>query len=127
MSPRDAWAFAQAEPRAKILDIRMEIEALYVGAPPGAIQVSWYEYPELKPDPAAFAAAVKREIPGLDTPVLLLCRSARRTLPAGAALEAAGYRRVINILHGFEGDLDADGHRSSVNGWRFDGLPWVQS
>ncbi len=47
--------------------------------------------------------------------------------PDACTLEAAGYSRVINILHGFEGDLNADGHRSSVNGWRFDGLPGVQT
>jgi hypothetical protein len=33
---------------------------------------------------------------------------------------------VINVLHGFEGDLDDSDHRSTVNGWRFDGLPWGQ-
>ncbi len=127
LSPKDAWAFAQSHPEAKILDIRMEIEAMYVGSPPGVTHVAWYEYPELETDPARFAKAVEAEIPGKATPILLLCRSARRTIPAGAALEAAGYTRVINILHGFEGDLDQHGHRSTVNGWRFDGLPWVQT
>jgi hypothetical protein len=30
------------------------------------------------------------------------------------------------MLHGFEGDLDEHFHRSTLNGWRFDGLPWEQ-
>ena len=42
------------------------------------------------------------------------------------ALETAGFSNVINILHGFEGDLDDKFHRSSLNGWRHDGLPWEQ-
>ena len=59
-------------------------------------------------------------------PVLLICRSGKRTLDAGLALEAAGYTDVYNVLHGFEGELDDRFHRSTVNGWRFDGLPWEQ-
>ena len=42
------------------------------------------------------------------------------------ALEAAGFSDIVNVLHGFEGDLDAHFHRSTLNGWRFDGLPWEQ-
>jgi hypothetical protein len=30
------------------------------------------------------------------------------------------------VLEGFEGDKDAQGHRSTVGGWRLAGLPWVQ-
>jgi hypothetical protein len=33
----------------------------------------------------------------------------------------------MNILEGFEGDLDANGHRGTVGGWRKASLPWVQS
>ncbi len=127
MTPKEAHAFLQAHPTALLLDIRMEVEALYVGAPPGAVHVAWYEYPELVPAPEAFVASVTLEARGKEQPILLLCRSAKRTLPAGAALEAAGFTRIINILHGFEGDANDQHHRSSVNGWRFDGLPWVQS
>ena len=47
-------------------------------------------------------------------------------MEAGEALEAAGFRRVYNVLHGFEGDLDESHHRGSRNGWRFEGLPWEQ-
>jgi hypothetical protein len=35
--------------------------------------------------------------------VLLICRSGQRTLDAGAALEAAGFKDVTNVLEGFEG------------------------
>jgi rhodanese-related sulfurtransferase len=127
LSPLDAWAMLQSNTSARLLDVRMEIEFLYVGAPPGAINVPWYEYPELEVDAARFVQAVKRELPDLNTPVLLLCRSAKRTIPAGAALEAAGYAQVFNITKGFEGDANDNGHRSTINGWRFDGLPWVQT
>jgi rhodanese-related sulfurtransferase len=58
--------------------------------------------------------------------VLLICRSGKRTLDAGAALEAAGFADVTHVVHGFEGDLNEAFRRSSVNGWRFDQLPWEQ-
>jgi rhodanese-related sulfurtransferase len=127
LMPQEAWAFLQQEPAALFIDVRMEIESLYVGRPPGVINIPWYEYPELKPDPAAFLAAVARETGG-DTarPLVLLCRSGKRTLDAGQVLGQAGYARVYNVMHGFEGDLNDDFRRSTLNGWRFDGLPWEQ-
>src|SRR5512145_989216 len=107
--PKETWAFLQQEPAALFIDVRMEIESLYVGRPPGVINIPWYEYPELKPDPAAFLAAVARETGG-DTarPLVLLCRSGKLTLDAGQVLSQPGYDRVYNVLHGFEGDLNDD-------------------
>ena len=43
-----------------------------------------------------------------------------------AALEAAGFADVAHVVHGFEGDLNDAFKRSSLNGWRYDGLPWEQ-
>jgi rhodanese-related sulfurtransferase len=125
--PREAWDFLQQTPDALFLDVRMEIESLYVGRPPGVVNIPWYEYPELSPDPASFLAAVERETGGdRACPVVLLCRSGKRTLDAGATLAQAGYTELYNVLHGFEGDLDDQFKRSTLNGWRFDGLPWEQ-
>ena len=38
----------------------------------------------------------------------------------------SGYADCYNVLEGFEGDRDAQGHRNTVGGWRAAGLPWVQ-
>jgi rhodanese-related sulfurtransferase len=125
--PREAHAYLQAHPEALFLDVRMELEYLYVGHPPGVVHVAWYEYPEMQPDTERFIAQVRREAGGdLARPLVLLCRSGTRTLAAGAALEAAGFGEVINVLHGFEGDPDENFQRGKRNGWRFDGLPWEQ-
>lgn len=126
LSPKEAWSWLQARPDALFVDVRMEIESMYVGRPPGVVNVPWYEYPDLLPDAAKFAAAVSREASSLRQPVLLICRSGKRSLDAGLALEAAGYSEVLNVLHGFEGDLNEHFHRSTLSGWRFDGLPWEQ-
>ena len=45
---------------------------------------------------------------------------------AGEELVRQGFRRVYNIEEGFEGEKDAENHRSTINGWRFRGLPWEQ-
>jgi rhodanese-related sulfurtransferase len=126
LPPREAWALLQRQPDALFVDVRMEIESLYVGRPPGVENIPWYEYPDLTPNPQAFAAAVEREAGDKTRTVVLICRSGKRTVDAGLALEAAGFTEVVNILHGFEGDLDDGFHRSTVNGWRHDGLPWEQ-
>ena len=33
---------------------------------------------------------------------------------------------AYNVLEGFEGDADENGHRNRCGGWRFRGLPWRQ-
>jgi rhodanese-related sulfurtransferase len=126
LEPRAAWAEIQQTANVLFLDVRMEIESLYVGRPPGVENIPWYEYPDLQPNATAFAALVEREAADKARPIFLICRSGKRTVDAGHALEAAGFTNVTNILHGFEGELDATFHRSRINGWRFDGLPWEQ-
>ncbi|MDP3521072.1 MAG: rhodanese-like domain-containing protein [Hydrogenophaga sp.] len=130
--PTEAWALLEAhraeppETAPLFVDVRMEIESLYVGRPPGVVNIPWYEYPDLLPDPARFVRLVQEEAGDKVRPVLLICRSGKRTVEAGQALEAAGFTDVVNILHGFEGELDEHFKRSTLNGWRFDGLPWEQ-
>ncbi len=126
LTPRETWQYLQEHPQALFLDVRMEIEYLYVGHPQGVVHVPWYEYPEMQARPEAFVAQVRREGGREDLPVVLICRSGARTVAAGQALEAAGFVEVVNVLHGFEGDLDDHFHRGRLNGWRHDGLPWEQ-
>lgn len=126
LEPKAAWAYLQAHPDALFVDVRMEIEYLYVGHPPGIVHIAWYEYPEMRVDAQRFVAQVLQEAGRTQRPVVLLCRSGKRTVDAGLALEAAGFVEVVNVVHGFEGDPDANFQRGHLNGWRFDGLPWEQ-
>ena len=57
---------------------------------------------------------------------MFICRSGARSHGAAEAATQAGWRECYNVLEGFEGDKDADGHRSTRGGWRNAGLPWVQ-
>ena len=130
--PTEAWGQLQQrrdEPldtAPLFVDVRMEIESLYVGRPPGVVNIPWYEYPDLQPNPARFVRQVKEEAGNTTRTVLLICRSGKRSVEAGQVLETAGFSDVVNILHGFEGELDEHFKRSTLNGWRFAGLPWEQ-
>ena len=126
LHPKEACAWLQAHPDALFLDVRMEIESLYVGRPPGVVNVPWYDYPDLEPDAQKFVEIVAQEATSKHQPLLLICRSGQRTIAAGQALEAAGFTDVQHVVHGFEGELDANFKRSTQSGWRFDGLPWEQ-
>jgi rhodanese-related sulfurtransferase len=57
---------------------------------------------------------------------MFLCRSGVRSHHAAQAAAQAGYSNSYKVLEGFEGDKDAQGHRNTVGGWRFAGLPWIQ-
>ena len=126
LEPKATWNYLQTRPDALFVDVRMEIEHLYVGHPPGVVHIPWYEYPDMHVDSLRFAALVEREAGDKSRPIVLLCRSGRRTIPAAQALEAAGFGEVVNVVHGFEGELDEHFRRGNLNGWRFDGLPWQQ-
>jgi rhodanese-related sulfurtransferase len=60
LTPQAAWQLLQSAPDTLFVDVRMEIESLYVGRPPGAIHIAWYEYPDLAADPAAFVPSNAR-------------------------------------------------------------------
>jgi len=58
--------------------------------------------------------------------VVLLCRSGVRSIAAAQRATQLGLE-AYNILEGFEGDANADGHRGTLGGWRMRGLPWRQN
>ncbi len=125
VTPQEAWALAQAG-SARIVDVRTLPEWQYVGHIPGSELIQWRAYGAEAADPAGFVAALGKHASAGDA-VMLLCRSAVRSHAAATAAAAAGFTRALNILEGFEGDIDADGHRGNVGGWRKAGLPWKQS
>lgn len=126
LTPLEAHAFLQQNPDALLIDVRSEIEFLFVGHPVGAIHVSWNDGPDWEINPHFVGEVRKLAGNGSERPIVLICRSGNRSVLAGEALQAAGFSSVHNVLYGFEGELDEDHHRNAINGWRFDGLPWQQ-
>jgi rhodanese-related sulfurtransferase len=96
-----------------------------VGRVPGALAVEWQTYPGNRPNPE-FLAELAASVPK-DQPVMFICRSGNRSHFAAEAATRAGWKEAYNVLEGFEGDKDAEQHRSTVGGWRKAGLPWIQS
>jgi rhodanese-related sulfurtransferase len=124
LEPKQAYEFLHKTSDAVFIDCRSEMEYLFVGHPAGAIHVAWNDGPswDINPD---FVAHVKKAT-SVNRPVILICRSGNRSLDAGRALEEAGFTKVYNVLHGFEGELDEKHHRGTKTGWRHEGLPWEQ-
>ena len=125
LTPKQTYEFLQANLSAILIDVRSEMEYMFVGHPKDAMLIPWVDGSDWDINPH-FVAQVKKAA-SLNRPILLICRSGQRSVDAGFALEKAGLEGVYNVLHGFEGDLDSRHQRNVVNGWRFDGLPWVQS
>lgn len=132
LTPREAWDLLAADERAVLVDVRTDAEWRYVGVPDvselgrRAALVEWVRYPSGQLN-AEFLAELARTglTPGDERPVVFLCRSGVRSVAAATAATAAGYGPAYNVLEGFEGNVDAQGHRGA-EGWRAAGLPWTQ-
>lgn len=124
--PEQAYRFLQDNPESLFVDVRSEAGHLFVGRPAGAILIEWIDSTtwEINSD---FVTHVKRAAGNTGRPLVLICRSGRRSAEAGRVLENEGFSEVYNVLHGFEGELDDRHHRGKINGWRHDDLPWIQT
>ncbi len=123
LTPAEAAELMKAG--VKLVDVRTKPELQYVGKIPGSLAIEWQTWPGGKPNPE-FAGELAASV-GKDEPVMFLCRSGARSHGAAEAATRAGWKEAYNILEGFEGDKDGEGHRNTVNGWRKAGLPWTQT
>ncbi|MGI4847951.1 MAG: rhodanese-like domain-containing protein [Janthinobacterium lividum] len=127
--PAEAWALL-SNPEVVLVDVRTSAERAWVGKVmlEGArhVAVEWNTWPAGTPNPR-FVEQLRELVPAAQTePVLLfLCRSGVRSRSAAMAATQAGFTHSYDILEGFEGDKDGNGHRKTVAGWCKAGLPWV--
>ncbi|MDM5148131.1 rhodanese-like domain-containing protein [Candidatus Persebacteraceae bacterium Df01] len=125
LTPDEAHTLWQEEPQAMLVDVRTIPEMTYVGRVPNAVAIQWQFFPDMTVN-EAFLDELKK-IADVNQPVMFLCRSGVRSHYAATVATEAGYCAAFNILEGFEGELDTNGHRGKINGWRCRRLPWVQS
>jgi rhodanese-related sulfurtransferase len=123
--PTEAYALMKNVPGARLVDVRTRPEWDFVGKVPGSLMIEWQTYPSSQPNPSFLEQLAAQA--GKDDILMFLCRSGARSHAAASAASNLGYSKSYNVLQGFEGDKDANGHRASVGGWQFSGLPWVQS
>lgn len=123
--PVEAQALLDGLPNARLIDVRTRAEWDYVGRVPGSILIEWTTYPSGTRNPT-FLEQLRTAATDSKAPLLFICRSGQRSDSAARAAAAAGYSMAFNVLEGFEGPKDAEGHRGTLGGWRKAGLPWVQ-
>ncbi len=127
VTPAEAFSLLQADGKVLLVDVRTNAERDWVGRVGIADQqhkaVQWNLYPGGTPNPEFLAQL--SAVAGKDATILFLCRSGVRSRHAAKLATENGYAQCYDILEGFEGDKDAEGHRKSLAGWCKAGLPWA--
>jgi rhodanese-related sulfurtransferase len=111
---------------AILIDVRCEAENKFVGRVPNSILIPWLDEPEWEVDEEKFIKTFSRFDIDKDTEIILICRSGYRSNDAGKCLVKNGFTNIAHVVSGFEGDLDEEDQRGNVNGWRHEGMPWIQ-
>lgn len=127
VTPQEAYTLLQVDPNVKLIDVRTNAERDWVGrvaiAPEQHAAVQWNLYPDGTPNPDFISQL--REVADKEQVLLFLCRSGVRSRHAATAAMENGFRHCFDVLEGFEGDKDENGHRKTVSGWCKAGLPWI--
>ena len=135
INAREAFDLLESKSNSILVDVRSHMEYLFIGHPAGAVHIPWIDEPDWNINPNFVREIRQLVLGGLShegfgthnsVPIVLICRSGKRSLEAGRLLVNEGFEEVYNIKDGSEGELDEDHHRSTVAGWRFEGLPWEQ-
>jgi len=131
IAPADVLAALREDPLAQLVDVRTDAEWAYVGLPDLSeagkqpILIPWQVFPTMQVNPR-FVEMLKETGFTPEHRIYFLCRSGVRSLAAAQAALAEGFPNAFNIAGGFEGPMDAEGHRGAVAGWKAEGLPWRQ-
>ena len=123
ITPELAWQWVQSG-QAVLVDVRSDAEREWVGYVPGAVALAWKQWPGMTMNPG-FDDAIQEVVPA-GKKAVLLCRSGVRSIAAARRATELGVE-AYNILEGFEGDANEQGHRGHKGGWRLRGLPWRQN
>jgi rhodanese-related sulfurtransferase len=129
--PGRTWEALKANPQAQLVDVRTDVEWTFVGvsdlsaAGKQAVLIPWQVYPTMQRN-AGFVDQLRQAGFTADHHIYFICRSGARSMAAAQAAQEAGFPNVYNVADGFEGPVDAAGHRGAVAGWKAEDLPWRQ-
>jgi len=121
VAPARAWDALLTDPQAQVVDVRTDAEWTYVGLPDlgeagkQPLLIPWQLFPSMQVN-AAFIDQMKQAGVTPSHKIYFLCRSGVRSVAAAQAAQAAGFPHAYNIMDGFEGPPDQDGHRGLVAG-----------
>lgn len=137
MLPPDVHAALVRSPDSLLVDVRTRAEWTFTGVPDLSgvggrfVPVEWQSFPGMARNERFYDELIEQAGGSLPEHVFFICRSGGRSLAAARHVaemsDAVGRAiRCTNVAEGFEGDLDDDGHRGQINGWKVHGLPWRQ-
>ena len=138
LNPLEAWDWLGQSRTAVLVDVRTWAEWTFVGVPDltglgkAPVCVEWAAFPDMSKNPRFVAALMEKLGGSAPSELLFICRSGVRSLKAAEAVaehlsDCGQEAACFNVAEGFEGDLDALGHRGCQNGWKARGLAWRQS
>lgn len=138
VSPQQAWSGLQNTTDTVLVDVRTRPEWSFIGIPDLAaigkqvILLEWRKYPDMSVNDGFIADLLEQFEGSVPSEIYFLCRSGVRSLEAAnvvhQALSASGHTaQCVNVLEGFEGDLNLTKHRGLTNGWKARGLAWGQT
>ena len=131
LTPNEVWQMLKDDENCHLIDCRSSAEWSLVGVPElesinkSTLIIEWQTFPMMEKN-QRFFQDVSENVPSKDTKIIFLCRSGARSRSAAEFMTSQGFNNCYNCLEGFEGSHNESGHRSSVNGWKFLGLPWKQ-
>jgi rhodanese-related sulfurtransferase len=133
--PNDVWKYLLSEPFSQLIDVRTKAELNFVGMPDLSTankyvhNVEWQHYPSMDIN-HNFDFEIENILKELnfnsDDPLFFMCRSGARSSNAAKLMTSIGWNNSYNVLYGFEGDPDTSHKRGLTNGWKYEGLPWIQ-
>lgn len=137
IEPKEAFEKLQNEENTVLIDVRTDAEFTFVGQidlssiNKDVILLPWKIFPAMNVN-ARFQMILERNLQekfgenAKNAQLIFICRSGGRSYEAASFIESLGYKNCFNLTGGFEGDLDSKGHRSNINGWKANNLPWRQ-
>ena len=137
-TPQEAWSGLENTSDSILVDVRTRPEWSFIGIPDlsplgkKVLLQEWRVFPDMSVSEGFVANLLEQFGGSAPSKIYFLCRSGVRSLEAAhvvsEALSAQGQiAECVNVLEGFEGDLNSERHRGETNGWKARGLAWGQS
>ncbi|MGD8526853.1 MAG: rhodanese-like domain-containing protein, partial [Thioalkalispiraceae bacterium] len=106
ITPEEAYDLVSSKANALLVDVRSHMEYLFIGHPVGAVHVPWIDEPDWNINPD-FVREIRQLVLGgvvhegfgshNSVPIVLICRSGKRSLEAGNLLLKEGFENVYNV------------------------------
>ena len=131
MTSLTVWEALSNDKNSHLIDVRTISEWNFVGIPDLSsigkelICLEWLTFPDNETN-KNFCEELNNYV-NVKNSLYFLCRSGSRSRAAATLMAREGFSACYNVSDGFEGKINEFRKRSTIDGWKFNGLPWVQS